>query len=86
MKTEDERRRRGREKDRLPFTWRQLEDALTGSSKDQTETLARFRQIRADAPYQSAVTSLGQILDLVRPNVAETGGSVHHLNREQSGS
>ena len=86
MKTEDERRRRGRKKDRLPFTWRQLEDALIGSSTDQTETLARVRRIRANAPYQSAVRSLDQILDLVRTNATEAGGSVHHLNRERSGS
>ena len=86
MKTEGERRRRGRKKDRLPFTWRQLEDALMGRSTDETQTVARLRQIRADAPYQSAVMSLDQILDLVRRSAAESGGSVHHLNRERSGS
>lgn len=85
MKTEGERRRRGRKKDRLPFTWRQLEDALTGRLANETETLARLRQIRADAPYQSAVESLDRILDLVRPDAEETGGSVLHLNRERSG-
>lgn len=85
MKTEGERRRRGRKKDRLPFTWRQLEDALTGRLANETETLARLRQIRADAPYRSAVESLDRILDLVRPDAEETGGSVLHLNRERSG-
>lgn len=85
MKTEGERRRRGRKKDRLPFTWRQLEDALTGRLANETETLARLRQIRADVPYQSAVESLDRILDLVRPDAEETGGSVLHLNRERSG-
>lgn len=86
MKTEGERQRRGAKKDRLPFTWRQLEDALTGRSTEEAETLARLRQIRADAPYQSAVQSLDQILNLVRADEAEIGGSVLHLNRERSGS
>ena len=86
MKTEGERRRRGRKKDRLPFTWRQLENALIGRSTEETETLPRLRQIRADAPYQSGVMSLDQILDLARPNATESGGSVHHLSRERRGS
>ena len=86
MKTEGELRRRGRKKDRLPFTWRQLEDALIGRRADETETLAKLRQIRADAPYRSAVESLDRILDLARASKEEPGGSVHHLNRERSAS